>query len=119
MKSIDIHAHLVPRSLWQAAEAGRKSGLGAAPADTQLMFGGFWGSDRLVLRRRSDRAGNVALHPPMLEGVWGALGARRGAIVTVERVVDDLRPWIAQNKDALFTALLAVPKRCPDASRSS
>jgi glyoxylase-like metal-dependent hydrolase (beta-lactamase superfamily II) len=26
----------------QAAEAGRKSGLGAAPADTQLMFGGFW-----------------------------------------------------------------------------
>jgi acyl CoA:acetate/3-ketoacid CoA transferase alpha subunit/acyl CoA:acetate/3-ketoacid CoA transferase beta subunit len=41
----------------------------------------------------ADRAGNVALHPPMLEGVWGALGARRGAIVTVERVVDDLRPW--------------------------
>jgi acyl CoA:acetate/3-ketoacid CoA transferase beta subunit len=29
----------------------------------------------------------------MLENVWGALGARRGAIVTVERVVDDLRPW--------------------------
>ena len=26
----------------QAAEAMRKSGLGAAPADTQLMFGGFW-----------------------------------------------------------------------------
>ena len=26
----------------QAAEAARKSGLGAAPADTQLMFGGFW-----------------------------------------------------------------------------
>ena len=26
----------------QAAEAERKSGLGAAPADTQLMFGGFW-----------------------------------------------------------------------------
>ena len=26
----------------QAAEAGRKSGLGAAPAGTQLMFGGFW-----------------------------------------------------------------------------
>jgi aminocarboxymuconate-semialdehyde decarboxylase len=24
MKSIDIHAHLVPRSLWQAAEAGRE-----------------------------------------------------------------------------------------------
>ncbi|MFY9929158.1 MAG: MBL fold metallo-hydrolase, partial [Streptosporangiaceae bacterium] len=26
----------------QAAEAMRKSGLGAAPPDTQLMFGGFW-----------------------------------------------------------------------------
>jgi acyl CoA:acetate/3-ketoacid CoA transferase alpha subunit len=41
----------------------------------------------------SDRNGNVALHPPLLEGVWGALAARRGAIVTVERVVDDIRPW--------------------------
>ena len=39
----------------------------------------------------ADRAGNVAVAPPLLEGVWGALGARRGAIVTVERVVDDLR----------------------------
>ncbi|HYL53464.1 MAG TPA: CoA-transferase [Acidimicrobiia bacterium] len=41
----------------------------------------------------ADRQGNVALHPPLLEGVWGALAARRGVIVTVERVVDDLRPW--------------------------
>ncbi len=41
----------------------------------------------------ADRHGNVAIHPPLLEGVWGALGARRGCIVTVERVVDDLRPW--------------------------
>ena len=41
----------------------------------------------------ADRDGNVALQPPLLEGVWGALAARRGAIVTVERVVDDLRPW--------------------------
>src|SRR5262245_5190893 len=41
----------------------------------------------------ADRAGTVALHPPLLEGVWGALAARRGAIVTVEKVVDDLRPW--------------------------
>ena len=41
----------------------------------------------------ADRAGNVAVHPPLLEGVWGALAARRGAIVTVERIVDDLRPW--------------------------
>ncbi len=41
----------------------------------------------------ADRDGNVAMHPPLLEGVWGALAARRGCIVTVERVVDDLRPW--------------------------
>ncbi len=41
----------------------------------------------------ADRDGNVALHPPLLEGVWGTLAARRGAIVTVERVVDDIRPW--------------------------
>ena len=41
----------------------------------------------------ADTEGNVALHPPLLEGVWGALAARRGAIVTVERVVDDLRAW--------------------------
>jgi acyl CoA:acetate/3-ketoacid CoA transferase beta subunit/acyl CoA:acetate/3-ketoacid CoA transferase alpha subunit len=41
----------------------------------------------------ADRFGNVAFNPPMLEGVWGALAARRGAVVTVERVVDDIRPW--------------------------
>jgi acyl CoA:acetate/3-ketoacid CoA transferase alpha subunit/acyl CoA:acetate/3-ketoacid CoA transferase beta subunit len=41
----------------------------------------------------ADRDGNIAVHPPLLEGVWGALAARRGAIVSVERVVDDLRPW--------------------------
>jgi acyl CoA:acetate/3-ketoacid CoA transferase alpha subunit len=41
----------------------------------------------------SDRHGNIALHPPLLEGVWGALAARRGAIVTVDRVVDDLAQW--------------------------
>ena len=27
------------------------------------------------------------------KGVWGALAARRGVIVTVERIVDDVRPW--------------------------
>lgn len=41
----------------------------------------------------ADRAGNVAFHPPALEDVWGARAARRGAVVTVERVVDDIRPW--------------------------
>ncbi len=41
----------------------------------------------------ADTDGNVAMSPPLLEGVWGALAARRGAIVTCERVVDDIRPW--------------------------
>ncbi len=41
----------------------------------------------------ADRSGNVAFQPPLLEGVWGALAARRGAVVTVEAVVDDIRPW--------------------------
>ena len=41
----------------------------------------------------ADRHGNVAVAPPSLEGVWGALGARRGAVVTVDRVVDDLRSY--------------------------
>ncbi len=38
----------------------------------------------------ADVHGNVAIAPPLLEGVWGALAARRGAIVTVEKVVDSL-----------------------------
>lgn len=41
----------------------------------------------------ADRDGNVALHPPLLEGVWGALAARRGVVATVEHVVDDITPW--------------------------
>jgi acyl CoA:acetate/3-ketoacid CoA transferase alpha subunit/acyl CoA:acetate/3-ketoacid CoA transferase beta subunit len=47
----------------------------------------------LVHAAVADRAGNLAFHPPMLEGVWGALAARRGVIATVERIVDDIRPW--------------------------
>ncbi|HXX89034.1 MAG TPA: CoA-transferase [Acidimicrobiales bacterium] len=38
----------------------------------------------------ADRAGNVALSEPLLEGVWGAWAATRGVLATVERVVDDL-----------------------------
>jgi acyl CoA:acetate/3-ketoacid CoA transferase alpha subunit/acyl CoA:acetate/3-ketoacid CoA transferase beta subunit len=41
----------------------------------------------------ADRDGNVALSPPLLEGVWGVMAAKRGAIVTVERIIDDIRPW--------------------------
>ena len=40
-----------------------------------------------------DREGNLAFNAPGLEGVWGALAARRGVVATVERVVDDIRPW--------------------------
>jgi acyl CoA:acetate/3-ketoacid CoA transferase beta subunit/acyl CoA:acetate/3-ketoacid CoA transferase alpha subunit len=36
----------------------------------------------------ADPDGNVLVSPPLMEGLWGALAARRGAIVTVERVVD-------------------------------
>lgn len=35
----------------------------------------------------ADAQGNVLFSPPLFEGVWGALAARRGAIVTVEEVV--------------------------------
>jgi acyl CoA:acetate/3-ketoacid CoA transferase alpha subunit/acyl CoA:acetate/3-ketoacid CoA transferase beta subunit len=38
----------------------------------------------------ADRAGNLALSEPLLEGAWGAWAARRGVVATVERVVDDL-----------------------------
>lgn len=38
----------------------------------------------------ADEQGNVAIAPPLLEGVWGALAARRGAIVTVEKIVPSL-----------------------------
>jgi acyl CoA:acetate/3-ketoacid CoA transferase alpha subunit len=41
----------------------------------------------------ADRFGNVAVAGPMMEGLWGAWAARRGAVVTVERLVDDLSPW--------------------------
>lgn len=41
----------------------------------------------------ADTHGNVAFNPPHLEGFYGAWAAARGAIVTVEKVVDDLRPW--------------------------
>ena len=45
----------------------------------------------LVHGALADRAGNVALSEPLLEGVWGAWAARRGVVATVERVVDDLQ----------------------------
>ncbi len=41
----------------------------------------------------ADRQGNLAFNAPGLEGVWGALAAKRGVVATVDRVVDDIRPW--------------------------
>lgn len=41
----------------------------------------------------ADHRGNVAMTGPQMEGLWGAWAARRGAIVTVDSVVDDLSPW--------------------------
>lgn len=41
----------------------------------------------------ADQEGNVALSGPLMEGAWGAWAARRGCVVTVEKVVDDLSPW--------------------------
>ncbi len=38
----------------------------------------------------ADRAGNVVVAEPMLEGVWGAWAARRGVVATVDAVVEDL-----------------------------
>ena len=36
----------------------------------------------------ADRAGNTILAPPYSEGIWGAFAARKGTIVTVEKIVD-------------------------------
>ena len=48
-------AHAVLGHDDQAAEAARKSGLGAAPADTRLMFGGFWATAQDGFRFTSPR----------------------------------------------------------------
>ncbi|HEY1831473.1 MAG TPA: CoA-transferase [Acidimicrobiales bacterium] len=44
----------------------------------------------LVHAALADRDGNLVFSEPLLDGVWGALAARRGVIATVEKVVDDL-----------------------------
>ncbi|WP_194903598.1 CoA-transferase [Catenulispora rubra] len=47
----------------------------------------------LVHAAIADRQGNLAIAPPMFEGSIGAFAARRGVLATVEKVVEDLRPW--------------------------
>jgi acyl CoA:acetate/3-ketoacid CoA transferase alpha subunit/acyl CoA:acetate/3-ketoacid CoA transferase beta subunit len=41
----------------------------------------------------ADVDGNVAMTGPMMEGLWAGWAARRGALVTVDRVVDNLSPF--------------------------
>ncbi|MGI9579060.1 MAG: CoA-transferase, partial [Microthrixaceae bacterium] len=65
----------------------------ATPWGEVGMLGAFAPDVAIVHAAVSDRAGNLAFHPPLLEGVWGALAARRGVIASVERVVDDITPW--------------------------
>lgn len=68
--------------------------IGASPFGGTLGLLAPYAPDLALLHAPlADVEGNVALSPPLLEGVWGALAARRGAIVTVERVVEDIRPW--------------------------
>jgi len=56
----------------------------------------------------ADREGNVAFHPPLLENVWGALAAKRGALVTVEKIVDDLRDYSSLVKIPAHQVLAVV-----------
>jgi acyl CoA:acetate/3-ketoacid CoA transferase alpha subunit/acyl CoA:acetate/3-ketoacid CoA transferase beta subunit len=44
----------------------------------------------LVHAAAADREGNLIFSEPLLEGVWGALAARRGVVATVEKVLDDV-----------------------------
>ena len=44
----------------------------------------------LVHAAAADHDGNLYLSEPLLEGVWGALAARRGVVATVEQVIDDV-----------------------------
>lgn len=41
----------------------------------------------------ADRAGNIAFSAPLMDGVWAAMAARRGAVVSVEKIVPDLRAY--------------------------
>ncbi len=101
-------------SLWSYVSALRAGALGQADAVTTSLVGTTMGEDlaragklrmvpgvagdvALVRAMRSDvtfvhgllgdAEGNVVFSPPHSEGFWGAIGARVGAIVTVERVV--------------------------------
>jgi acyl CoA:acetate/3-ketoacid CoA transferase alpha subunit/acyl CoA:acetate/3-ketoacid CoA transferase beta subunit len=56
----------------------------------------------------ADRLGNLALMPPLLEGVWGAWAARRGVIASVERIVDDVSEIVGAVKIPAHRVLAVV-----------
>ncbi|MFL6239716.1 MAG: CoA-transferase [Actinomycetes bacterium] len=57
----------------------------------------------------ADRAGNVAIAPPSLDGVAGAFAAKRGCVVTTERVVEDLSSFAAFTKIPAHRVLAIAP----------
>ncbi|MEV6895576.1 CoA-transferase [Kribbella sp. NPDC051137] len=59
----------------------------------------------------ADRLGNLAIAPPMFEGSVAAFAARRGVLATVEKVVDDLRPWAGLVRVPAHRVLAVV--ECP------
>jgi hypothetical protein len=68
-------AHAVLGQHDQATEAPRKSGLGAAPADTQVMFGGFWATAADGFRFTSPR---LLCPEPGIQVAQGYDWARQG-----------------------------------------
>jgi acyl CoA:acetate/3-ketoacid CoA transferase alpha subunit/acyl CoA:acetate/3-ketoacid CoA transferase beta subunit len=64
-----------------------------SPYGTLGLLEAFAPDVALVHAAVADRAGNLAFHPPTLEGAWGALAARRGVVATAERIVEDITPW--------------------------
>ena len=70
MKTIDIHAHLVPRSLWQAAGTGRE-------------WYGYRHEPGEALRPLLDHPGDLVVHLARQ-----ATALRRVEVVAEERCVD-------------------------------
>jgi acyl CoA:acetate/3-ketoacid CoA transferase alpha subunit/acyl CoA:acetate/3-ketoacid CoA transferase beta subunit len=98
-------------SLWSYVSAFRAGALGQSHAVVRSLAGTTMGEDLekrglyaekdkigLVAAMRSDltfihavkadRLGNAVFSPPYSEGFWGAIGARRGVIVTAEKIVE-------------------------------
>jgi acyl CoA:acetate/3-ketoacid CoA transferase alpha subunit/acyl CoA:acetate/3-ketoacid CoA transferase beta subunit len=57
--------------------------------DETLAIRGLTPDVCIVHAPAADALGNVIATPPLMEGLHGALAARRGSIVTVERIVDE------------------------------